>query len=129
MLNIREERMSAEFTKFHVYGLGRDVVFHRFTAPDVGGPHDHPWAFKTTIISGGYVERVYHLTDEGGWWSQYITRLPGSTHTVQADCIHEIVQLLEPVCWTMVLPCPWERETRFWTFTPHEIRSIQHDER
>jgi hypothetical protein len=111
-MDIRHERMSNEFEKFH---LGDGRVLHHFTDVDRGGPHDHPWSFTSHVLSGGYVERVYTHNSEG-WTSEEIHRRPGDTFSIAAEHIHEIVHLPEGQCWTIVSAGPNERETRFWQF-------------
>lgn len=61
-MNIREEIMSPDFTKFHLEGPWPfHAVMHRFTQPDHGDPHDHPWSFRSNIGFG--INRI--LTDPG----------------------------------------------------------------
>lgn len=112
---IRYERMSAEFEKWHLEGRS----LHHFTGPDRGGPHDHPFDFETTILSGGYVERIYQ--PDGQW--QDVKRLPGTSHTVAAECVHEIITVPPEGCWTLCAYGEHARETRFWDFTSGEPRS------
>ena len=116
MIKISEERMSNEFLKTHLLGMPVDVVIHHFTAPDKGLPHCHPFGFTSFILSGGYVEKVYNKDSEGIWTTELIHRLPGTSHTVEAEHIHEIVELPEGECYTIILPQPKVREARFWRF-------------
>lgn len=108
--------MSDEFTKYHIKGLAFDAVIHHFTARDKGSPHDHPFGFTSHILSGGYVEKAYKVDDGGGWSSELIHRPPGTVHYVEATHIHEIVELLDGECWTLILPQKKVREARFWKF-------------
>lgn len=120
-LKFAEERMSNEFTKFHVQGLPFHPCLHRFTGPDGLGPHDHPWGFMTFILWGGYVEDVYTITGDT-WTVERVYRAPGTSHRVEAEHIHRIVELPMGECYTMVIGDPWKRETRFWDFG-EKIRS------
>jgi hypothetical protein len=117
------ERMNDAFTKYHLNREGEAPwpfrpVLHHFTQPDYGDPHDHPWSFTSFVMSGGYVEEVFSITN-GVWRSEIVHRLPGTSHHVLATHIHRIIDLPEGECWTMVLGGPHERETRFWRFGEH----------
>lgn len=108
------ERMSRAFTKYH---LDDGRALHRFRReePDAD-PHDHPWAFETQILDGGYVEEVFRIIPGGGWRSECVYREPYTTHRVHAGHIRRIVALPQRECWTIVRAGPHERETRFWRF-------------
>lgn len=110
-LTIRHERMSPAFDKWHVEGLPFPAVFHRFTAPDMGDPHDHPWPFRTTILRGTYNEEVFH--PDG---SSYRLHHPeGSSFIIEGSHVHRITALEDGECWTLIQPLgPKEREPGFW---------------
>lgn len=111
---VRVERMSPAFIKYH---LDDDRALHRFVRPEPhAAPHDHPWSFDTTILSGGYVEEVFTFRPDGGWRSELIERHPGSRHRIDADHIHRIVALPRGESWTIIRAGPHERTTRFWRF-------------
>ncbi len=114
-LTFKKEKMSNEFTKHHIKGLPFGAVIHHFTAPDTGGPHDHPFGFTSHIIHGSYIERVYTIQN-GNVIFEDIHRLPGTSHYVPATTIHELIALPHGDCFTMITPGPWERETYFWKF-------------
>ena len=117
------ERMSNEFTKYHLNRYGRQPwpfrpVIHHFTGPDVDGPHDHPWSFTSFILSGSYIEEVYILSEDRQTWTrEVIERRAGSSHKVEATHIHRIIELPEGECWTMVIAGPKERVPHFWKFS------------
>lgn len=97
---ITQERMSDEFTKYHLTGPWPNYpLIHHFSGPDRGGPHDHPWPFRVTVLSGGYVERIYE-PDLSGW--KDVIRGEGDCFAVPAERIHSITRLLVPDCWTFV---------------------------
>lgn len=111
---VRVERMSRAFTKYH---LDDGRVLHRFKAEEPHAtPHDHPWSFDTEILDGGYVDEVFQLDEAGGWHSELVERLPGTTHHVAATHIHRIVALPTGECWTLVRAGRHCRQTRFWRF-------------
>ena len=122
-LFFEEERMSDEFTKFHVRNAPFYAVFHRFTAPDKGGPHDHPWGFTTKIIKGSYVERRYYLDGS----TEIFHRKLNDSFEMDAKTIHRIVSLPDGECWTMITPFAWEREWGFWQFREDGAYFRQHD--
>jgi hypothetical protein len=119
-LPVRIEPMGDAFTKYHLGGEQAPwpffPVIHHFTAPDLGDPHDHPWAFTSHVLQGRYVEEVFHLSADGSWSSEIITRLPGTSHSVVATHIHRLIDLPDGDCWTCVMAGSVERETRFWRF-------------
>ena len=111
---VHAERMSPAFTKYH---LSDGRALHRFRREEPNGtPHDHPWAFETTILDGGYVEEVFTIAADGSWSSQRLSRVPGATYRIEAAHIHRIVELPTGECWTIVQAGTGERETRFWRF-------------
>ncbi len=121
MIEIQHERMSDEFEKFHLSNLPFGAALHHFTGTDKGGPHDHPWAFTTYILKGGYTEKVYTILPDGTWQTSLESRFQGNVYSFTAQHIHEIVHLPESGCWTLVIPEPWERQSRFWRFEKHRI--------
>ncbi len=111
---VRAERMSSAFSKFH---LDDGRALHRFVRPEpYADPHDHPWPFDTTILSGGYVEEVFTFLPNGSWRSTFVERVPGSRHSIEAKHIHRIVSLPHGESWTIVEAGPAERKTLFWRF-------------
>jgi hypothetical protein len=111
---VRAERMSPAFIKYH---LDDGRALHRFVRPEPdAAPHDHPWCFETTILSGGYVEEVFTLLPDGSWRSTFVERVPGSRHWIAGSHIHRIVHLPQGECWTIVRAGPHERKTFFWRF-------------
>ncbi|MBC6988950.1 hypothetical protein [Hymenobacter sp. BT491] len=110
---IRTEHMNGSFTKYH---LGGGRVLHRFTEPDTGEPHNHPWGFTSHVLSGGYVEEVYGLLPDGTVSMQEVERLPGTSHRVEAATVHRLVRLLGPECWTLIEAGPWEQKSGFYRF-------------
>lgn len=106
--------MSRAFTKFH---LSDGRALHRFKGEERhADPHDHPWAFETEILDGGYVEEVFHVDPVGGWRSEIVHRSPFTSHHIEAGHIHRIVELPQGECWTLVRAGHHEREVRFWRF-------------
>ncbi len=106
--------MSRAFLKCH---LDDGRALHRFVQPEPDAhPHDHPWSFETTILSGGYVEELFTILPNGKWQSAYVERLPNSRHRIKATHIHRIVSLPQGESWTIVEAGPHERTTFFWRF-------------
>ncbi len=112
--------MSNEFTKHHIEGAPFNAVLHHFTAPDVGGPHDHPWGFTVHVLKGGYIEKVYNIKGNK-WTTKLVKHKPGDLFKIKATHIHEIVEVLGYECWTLVLPKEWERDWGFWKFNKDGI--------
>ena len=112
-VSLRVEPMSGAFTKWHIDGLPLATVLHRFTEPDHGDPHDHPWPFRSVILSGGYVEEVYH--PQKGLVGT-LERKPGDSFLIGAKHIHRIVSLPEGECWTLIMPGEHQQTSGFWRF-------------
>lgn len=113
MITIEEERMSDSFVKYHIRGLPIAAVLHHFTDVDRGDPHDHPWPFQSTILSGGYTEEVF-LKSIGASFIE--RREVGNSFVVPAQRIHRITELHTGDCWTLILPGPEEQKSGFWQF-------------
>lgn len=108
---LRVERMNSHFTKYH---LGNGRVLHHFTAAQDEDFHDHPWPFRTSILSGGYVEIVAEPCHDGTLALATLERLPGTSHEVQAGTIHKLTRLIGSDCWTLVEPGIKVRESGFY---------------
>lgn len=113
MINLRNERMSDVFDKFHLDGIPGTPVIHRFSDIDRGDPHDHPWGFTSFVLAGGYVEEGFDRRD-GSITCQ--RRYPGNAFFIDANHIHRIIDLPEGECWTIITPGPWVQEPGFWQF-------------
>ena len=113
MLNFHEERMSDAMVKYHIEGLERPAVIHRFTSPDFGPHHDHPWPFYSFVISGGYVEEVFDLEDGD---THLVRRSVGQSFYIPETHIHRIVELPNGICETIILPFETKQKSGFWEF-------------
>lgn len=112
MIALRTERMSDFFTKYHIDGLPFAAVLHHFTAPDTGDPHDHPFGFRSIVLSGGYVEAVY--LPNGDVFT--CRREAGHSFEIEASHVHRIIDLPEGECWTLIIPGQHERTPGFYRF-------------
>ena len=101
MIEVREEVMAPFFTKWHLHGLPFAAVLHRFTEPDHGDFHSHPWPFRSFILSGGYVELVL---DVGTGAQRTVEHKPGDSFLVAAEHVHRILALPAGECWTLIQP-------------------------
>ena len=113
MLQLREERMADHFVKHHIDGLPCAAVLHKFSRPDHGPAHDHPWPFFSFIVHGGYVEEVF---DRETGSSHQVHRAVGQSFYIPATHIHRIVDLPFGECHTLILPGPHEQKSGFWEF-------------
>lgn len=111
-LSLRHERMNDVFEKWHIEGLPFAAAFHHFTGLENEGPHSHPWAFRSEILSGSYVEHVYQI--DGSY--EEVHRKPGDVFANGADHIHKLVSLPEGECWTLIIPGPAENKSGFYRF-------------
>ncbi len=109
--------MNAVFLKYHLKGLPFDAVIHHFSEKDQNEHiHDHPFSFTSHILKGSYVERIYEISADGSYTSSIHQREEGSSHYVSADTIHEIIDLPEGECFTLIRPQQWEKEAFFYKF-------------
>lgn len=108
---VRVEAMGPHFTKYH---LGNGGLLHHFTKAEDEHYHDHPWPFRTSILSGGYVEEVAKLMCTGEMEIETVERLPGTSHEVKARTVHKLVGLIGTDCWTLLEPGEKEQEPGFY---------------
>ncbi|MBA3686785.1 MAG: hypothetical protein H0W72_16295, partial [Planctomycetes bacterium] len=99
----------------------RSRLLHYFRRPDDDDSlHDHPWAFTTTIVAGGYTEHLPPLTWTPGsalgpaWNARHIDRDAGATVVHAAGDLHCVGSILANT-WTIVRTGPKERP---WGFHP-----------
>lgn len=117
------EKMAEFFHKLH---LGDGSVLHVFTDTDHGDPHDHPFAFDSEVLVGGYVETHWYPTSSG-WFARDVRREAGERFTIPHNHVHRINRLLEPVTITRIWPRPFERPSGFWQFRADGAYRRQHD--
>jgi len=119
MINIKvnREKMNAIFTKHHLKGLPFDAVIHQFSKKDENEHiHDHPFGFTTHILKGSYVERIYKIHEDGSYTTSEHHWKEGTSHFVPAQTIHEIIDLPDGECYTIIRPNAWEKDTYFYRF-------------
>tara|TARA_Y100000992_G_C21205831_1_gene462878 strand:- start:105 stop:542 length:438 start_codon:yes stop_codon:yes gene_type:complete len=84
-----------------------NIFLHKFLKSDPDDLHDHPWAFRTIILSGGYWE----FTNEGKFW-----RAPLSYRYAPANTFHRVeLDKNIPYCWTLFIPSKSFKEWGFRT--------------
>ena len=101
----------------------RPRFLHHIARSDEGrDPHDHPGPFTTTILHGGYLERIYYPRNQGYRLRHglYVERgaLPGDTLVNGGGHTH-MVQLLEPT-WTWVVGWIRGQKWGFWLLDPQD---------
>lgn len=114
------EAMGPHFDKWHINGLPFPLVLHRFTAPDHGDPHDHPWGFRSVIERGSYVEEEF---DRFTGRAVVIKRCQGDSFFVPMMRIHRIVDLPQGECWTTIRPDVGgpTQKSGFWRFEDGKV--------
>lgn len=86
------------------FGLFSVRVHHWLASDDQRFPHDHPWAYVSLILSGGY-------TDKSPSGDAVVRR--GSVIARSATHQHSVI--VNPGgCWTLLLAGPETREWGFW---------------
>lgn len=129
MINIEKEKMNDVFIKYHLKGLPFDAVLHHFSEQDKNEHiHDHPWSFTSHVLKGSYVEKIYTLKDNV-LTSRDVLRKEGSSHFVNAELIHEIIDLPEGECYTLIRPdITTQRDVHFWKFEDGKVFNRKWDE-
>jgi len=129
-IKIKREKMNAVFTKHHLVGLPFDAVIHHFSEKDQHEHiHDHPFSFTTHILKGSYIERVYEILEDGTYKASIHHRKEGTTHLVTANTIHEIIELPDGECFTLIRPNAKEKEPSFYRFEDGKIFKRQWNQR
>ena len=123
MLDIREIPLGPHMTKYHFQQPGIPAM-HHMRAPDLGDPHDHPFAFSSFVLFGGYREEVFELDGS----SRFIEHRKGESFYVPAKRIHRIVELFKGECWTITLPEQFEQEWGFYQFRDDGVWRRLHNE-
>lgn len=93
MLNITPERMSDALMKWHLGpgSTGNALVVHRFSQPDTGAFHSHPFDCRSYILHGGYLEEVLHPDGR----IELRDHRPGDVVEIPHNHVHRIVSLHE----------------------------------
>lgn len=94
------------------------IKLHKILISDYDCLHDHPWAFLSLILWGGYVEhREVHKAGKNAVHAVpiVITRIyhPGTLLYRAAQSKHKL-EIHQP-CWTLVVTFKKTREWGFWT--------------
>lgn len=107
----RTERMNGDFLKLHP-----GAVIHYFTDARDELYHDHPFAFTTHVILGGYREEVITPQADGSWCVNVFERRPGTSHKMPAGLPHRLTALLDGPCITRCEYGPTVQRTGFYQF-------------
>lgn len=94
-------------------------LLHYIAKPDADAAmHDHPWSFRTLILSGGYVEELpgfgWDPSEGGPRITRRVRHGVGSAIAHEAADLHRIASV-EPNTWTLVNTGP---RVRAWGFHP-----------
>lgn len=77
-------------------------------------PHNHPWPFKSQILSGGYTEHRHWLDEDGKLQSDVITYRRGDINNVPRDVFH-VVHDVQPETVTKLV-CGEASENYEWGY-------------
>lgn len=105
--------------KSGVYESGESMLLHWIVRPDDDDAmHDHPWNFRSQILSGGYTEEVPEFgwepyDDLGPRETEEQTWTVGELNLKESVSLHKILTV-EPETWTLVITDKREREWGFW---------------
>lgn len=110
------------------------VLLHRMAAPDPGNElHDHPWAFLTIPLWGGYIERradAQHARDDHCFIlfnrsMRWETRRPFRPRRMRLSEAHSVTALRRRTSWSLVFTGPLRRDWGFYTrsqgWVDHEV--------
>ena len=81
------------------------ILLHNIRLGDTDGPHDHPWAFLSIILAGGYYEWTQHELKH---------RRPGTFYFRGARSFHRVQLDNNKEVWTLVVSFP--RMSKSWGF-------------
>jgi len=82
---------------------------HNIQGPDEPCFHDHPWSFRSVVLSGGYKEMRPGFGDQ-----RIVTdRMAGTTREMNATDPHYISEVL-PNTWTRIITGPVVRHWGFY---------------
>ena len=111
-----------------------NIFLHKFLKSDPDDLHDHPWNYRTIILSGGYWEH----TEKGRKWKG-----PGSYIYAPAEHYHRVELAKDKNgniinCWTLFMPGMRQRDWGFkkdgeWVQNEKyikertEMRNLDHD--
>lgn len=97
------------------------VYLHHITGLDPQPiPHDHPWPFKSLVLSGGYSEQVFAPRSPflvmGGerclvktnYWGR------GSVHRMGSSLVAHRITGFKPNTWTLILRGRRDKDWGFW---------------
>jgi hypothetical protein len=91
-----------------------NIFLHKFLKSDPDDVHDHPWAYATLILKGGYYEWIPEFDNNGKMIGEIKHwRSPGHFRTCRANSYHRIELDPNVECWTMFMPGPQKREWGF----------------
>ena len=119
--------------RWNLLGLGKDsslfsIKVHKIIRSDDECLHDHPWAFVSIILKGGYEEFRFIDQDENisklsnAKWEPKMMRWvtgkiykPGQILYRKAEYAHRLVVLPDTPCWTLVFTFKKFRNWGFFT--------------
>lgn len=91
------------------------LMLHRFIRSDADVLHDHPWAFWSLVLAGGYWETVPAPGgDKAAGPFRTRWRGPGSLGYRPAETAHRVTIPAGRESWTLVLRFPKKRSWGFW---------------
>lgn len=98
-----------------------NIMLHRIDGPDPDfHPHDHPWAFISLVLKGGYHEKVVTPGPKSYLDTQeYKHHKWFSFHKMPQGLYHKIIGLDGRPVWTLVLTGPRRSDWGFLTPTGH----------
>jgi hypothetical protein len=77
-------------------------------------PHNHPWRFESTILSGGYSENRWWFDENGALQQSSRTYRKGDVNTVEANVFHVVFDV-EPKTVTHLI-CGNASENNIWGY-------------
>lgn len=76
---------------------GNALVLHRFTGPDHGPHHSHPFDCRSYILEGSYDEEVLHRDGQ----NELRQHRPGDVASIPHSHVHRIIRLVNTDCLTL----------------------------
>lgn len=118
-LQLTREDGAVYLDRWGLMGKWGSIYLHRMTAPDPGMDlHDHPWAFLTIPLVGGYREARNETRYENAGPAHRYSRVERVRQfrpkLMRLDECHRILELHRTPTWTLVITGPKRRTWGFY---------------
>lgn len=82
----------SELTLLRDPNVGTKKLMWWYGADPRSDPHDHPFDFRSAILSGGYTEERWYIKD-GIWVREVVEYTAGNVNLVPANVYHNVIEV------------------------------------